>query len=65
MEKDLEGKEVKVSLVAINNTRGPKTTALQLTAVYAEDLVVNDDTQGEEVKHIGKIMPDVRVSIFP
>ena len=30
-----------------------------------EDLIVDNHTQGEEVKHVRKVMPDVRISIFP
>lgn len=31
----------------------------------AEDLVVDDDAQGEKVEHVGKIMPHIGVAIFP
>ena len=34
-------------------------------AVDTEDLVVDDDTQCEEIKHVRKIMPDICVSVFP
>ncbi len=30
----------------------------------AEDLVVDDYTQGEEVKHVGEVMPDVCIAVF-
>lgn len=30
-----------------------------------EDLIVDNHTQSEEVKHVGEVMPDVRISIFP
>lgn len=35
------------------------------TSMYAEDLVVDDYTQSEEVKHVREVVPDIRVSIFP
>lgn len=31
----------------------------------AEDLIVDDHTQGKKIKHVCKVMPDVRVAIFP
>lgn len=33
--------------------------------MYAEDLVVNDNAERKEVKHIRKVVPDIGVSIFP
>lgn len=33
-------------------------------AVYTEDLIVDYDRQCEEVEHIGKVVPHVRVAIF-
>lgn len=33
-------------------------------AVYAEDIVVDDDGEGQVVEHIREIMPDVCVAIF-
>ena len=33
-------------------------------AVHAEDLVVDDDGEGEEVEHVGKVVPDVGVAVF-
>ena len=33
-------------------------------AVHAEDLVVDDDGQGEEVEHVGEVVPDVGVAVF-
>jgi len=30
----------------------------------AKDLVVDDHTQREKVKHVGKIMPDIGVAVF-
>lgn len=32
--------------------------------MHAEDLVIDDDTQSEEIKHIGEIMPDIGIAIF-
>src|SRR3954447_20177307 len=29
------------------------------TAMYAEDLVINHDTQCQEVEHVGEVVPDV------
>lgn len=37
----------------------------KLTSMHAEDLVVDDNTQGEEVEHVGKIMPDIGIAVFP
>lgn len=34
------------------------------TSMYTEDLVIDDGTQGEEVKHIREVVPDVRVSVL-
>ena len=33
-------------------------------AVHAEDLVVDDDREGEEVEHVGEVVPDVGVAVF-
>lgn len=33
--------------------------------MYAEDLVVNDNTQREEVEHIRKVMPHICIPVFP
>ena len=33
-------------------------------AMNAENLVVNDDAESEEVKHVRKIVPYIGVSIF-
>ena len=33
-------------------------------AVDAEDLVVDDDGEGEEVEHVGEVVPDVGVAVF-
>lgn len=35
------------------------------TAMDAKDLVVDDDTQGQEVKHVGKIVPHIGIAVFP
>lgn len=35
------------------------------TAVYAEDLVVDHHAQSQEIKHVGEIVPDVGVAVFP
>lgn len=35
------------------------------TAVDAKDLIVDDDGEREEIKHVGKVVPYVRVAIFP
>lgn len=34
-------------------------------AVDAEDLVVDHHAQGEEVEHVGEVVPDVGVAVFP
>lgn len=33
-------------------------------AVHAEDLVVDDDREGEEVEHVGEVVPDVGVPVL-
>ena len=33
-------------------------------AVHAEYLVVDDDREGEEVEHVGEVVPDVGVAVF-
>lgn len=35
------------------------------TSVYAEDLIINDNAKGQKVKHVGKVVPHIGVSIFP
>ncbi len=35
------------------------------TAVEAEDLVVDEGGKGEVVEEVGKVLPDIRVAIFP
>jgi len=32
--------------------------------VHAEDLVVDHDAQGEEVEHVGEVVPDIGVAVF-
>lgn len=32
--------------------------------MHAEDLVVDHDAQGEEVEHVGEIVPDISVAVF-
>lgn len=33
--------------------------------MHAEDLIVDDYTQGEKVKHVGEVVPHVGVAVFP
>lgn len=33
-------------------------------AVYAEDIVVDDDGEGEVVEHVGEIVPDICIAVF-
>lgn len=33
-------------------------------AVHAEDLIVDDDAEGEKVEHVGEVVPDVGVAVF-
>lgn len=35
------------------------------TAVHTEDLVVDDHAQGQEIKHVGEVVPDISTPIFP
>ena len=35
------------------------------SAVNTEDLVVDDTAQGEVVEHVGEVMPDCGVAVFP
>jgi hypothetical protein len=35
------------------------------TSMNAKDLIIDDNTQSEEVKHVRKIVPYIRISIFP
>ena len=32
--------------------------------MYTEDLIINDNAQGEEIEHIRKVVPDIGVPIF-
>jgi hypothetical protein len=32
--------------------------------VHAKDRVVNDDREGEEIKHVGKVLPDGWGGVF-
>lgn len=34
------------------------------TAMYTEDLVINHDTQCQEVEHVGEVVPDVGVAVL-
>ena len=34
------------------------------TAMYAEDLIINDTGKAEIVKHVRKVVPDGRIAIF-
>lgn len=36
-----------------------------LTSVDAEYPVVDDDREGEEVEHVGKVLPHGRAAVFP
>lgn len=33
-------------------------------AVYAENVIVNDNCESEKVEHVGKIMPHVGIAVF-
>jgi hypothetical protein len=35
------------------------------TSVNTKYLVINDHAQGQKVEHVGKIMPNIRIPIFP
>ena len=35
------------------------------TSMDTKYIIINDDTQRQKIKHIRKIMPDIRISIFP
>lgn len=30
----------------------------------AEDLVIDDHTEGQKIEHIGKVVPNTRVAVF-
>ena len=34
------------------------------SAVHAEDLVIDDDGQRQEIKHVGEVVPDIGVAVF-
>ena len=34
------------------------------TAVHAENRIVDDDAEGEEIKHVGEVLPDGRGGVF-
>jgi hypothetical protein len=42
-----------------------KTSKQPHTSMNAEDLVVDDNTQCKEIEHIRKVVPNIRVPIFP
>lgn len=33
--------------------------------MHAKDLVVDNYAQGQEIEHVGKVVPDIRVAVFP
>jgi len=35
------------------------------TSMYAEDLVIDDNAQRQEVEHVGEVVPDIRIAVFP
>ena len=41
-----------------------RVNARAQTAVYAEDLIVDDTAQREVVEHVRKVMPDRRVAVI-
>lgn len=32
--------------------------------MHAEYLVVDNDGEGEEIEHVGEVVPDVRIAVF-
>jgi hypothetical protein len=36
----------------------------KLTSMNTKDLIIDDDTQSEEVEHVCKVVPHVRVPVF-
>ena len=32
--------------------------------MYAKDLVVDYNAQGEEIEHVGEVVPNVRIAVF-
>ena len=52
--------------MAINfDIRLCRSPALQLTTMNAEYPIVDDHAQGQEIKHVGEVLPDDRRSVFP
>jgi hypothetical protein len=37
----------------------------KLTSMNAEDLVIDDHAQREEIEHVRKVMPHIRITVFP
>lgn len=35
------------------------------STMNAEDLVVDYDAQSEEIEHVGEVVPDIRIAVFP
>lgn len=33
--------------------------------MYAEYLIVDDNTEREEVKHVGEVVPDISIAVLP
>lgn len=52
------------SLVFLSLSCAPSSFFAILTSVDAENLVVYYDTQGQKVKHVGKVVPDVGVAVL-
>jgi hypothetical protein len=52
--------------VAINFQARPfRALPLELTTMNAEYPIVDDYTQGQEIKHVGEVLPDDRGSVLP
>ena len=34
------------------------------SAMHAENLVIDHDGKGEEIEHVGEVMPDIGVAVF-
>ena len=52
----------------ISSGSGSETGMLweeKLTSMNAEDLVVDDHAQREEIEHVRKVMPHIRITVFP
>lgn len=32
--------------------------------MYTEDLIIDHHAQGQEIKHVGKIMPNIGIAVF-